>query len=142
MDEVTATQAARMTGLSERTIRRKIATGEIPARHIAPNRYAIRVSDLPKRRGVDELEARIIALEHRVHLLALQQADLASGPHSGRTPAAEPIPGDTTVQQALEQLVQETARLVSLLSTRSPGGQRRVTGQNVRSLPDLSERQG
>src|SRR5690242_1887893 len=120
MEEVTATQAARMTGLSERTIRRRIAAGEIPARHLAPNRYAIRVSDLPKRRGDDELEARIIALEHRVHLLALQQAELAAGHAPSRPSAAsDETPAGPLVHLALEQLVQETARLVALLSQRS-----------------------
>jgi len=72
MDEVTASQAAALTGLSERTIRRKIAAGEIRARHVAPNRYAIKVADLPVHRSPDELIARIEELEHRVRLLELQ----------------------------------------------------------------------
>lgn len=72
MDEVTATEAATLTGLSERTIRRKIVSGEIPARHVAKNRYAIRVRDLPLRTMTPPMDARIQALEHRVRLLELR----------------------------------------------------------------------
>src|SRR5215831_16055664 len=87
MEEVTASQAATLTGLSERTIRRKIASGEIPARHVAPNRYAINVAHLPVRQPSDVLLTRIEELEHRVRLLELRLrpqrlagANLASAP--------------------------------------------------------------
>ncbi len=71
MEEVNATQAAALSGFSERTIRRKIASGVIPARRIASNRFAIRVSDIPARRGADALVERVAALERRV--LELEQ---------------------------------------------------------------------
>ena len=45
-DEVSAVEAGRLTGLSERTIRRQIAAHRLPARHVACNRYAILVRDL------------------------------------------------------------------------------------------------
>ena len=48
MKEVTAIDAAKMTGLSERTIRRWIESGKLPARQIATNRYAIKTTDLRK----------------------------------------------------------------------------------------------
>jgi excisionase family DNA binding protein len=43
---LTAKEAADMTGLSERTIRRYIASGRTPARKVAPNRFAIAIDDL------------------------------------------------------------------------------------------------
>lgn len=73
MEEVSATEAAALTGLSERTIRRKIARGELAARHVAPNRYAIRVRDLPPPRHANQAEvraeARMTNLEARLDLL-------------------------------------------------------------------------
>lgn len=79
--EVTAAQAAKLTGLSERTIRRRIVSGALPARRIASNRYAIRVRDLtlpnlPTLESVETLIARVQALESRVHLLELQVAQM------------------------------------------------------------------
>jgi len=60
MQEVTAIEAARLTGRSDRTIRRWIAKGTLPARQIAPNRYAIKVSDLTKVTGHDSPDAALL----------------------------------------------------------------------------------
>jgi hypothetical protein len=146
MDEVTAAQAAGLTGLSERTIRRRIAAGMIPARHVAPNRYAINVRDLPVHHSADELAARIEALEHRVRLIELRQAallatspaaDAALDPAETGYPAmqAPPAPASApAVRELLAALVNETERLTSLLmpaAGEEPSGQasRRRSGR-------------
>lgn len=71
-DAVTATQAAALLGVSERTVRRKIAAGEIRARHIARNRFAIALADLPLPRATDDTARRMTALERRVALLEVE----------------------------------------------------------------------
>jgi predicted site-specific integrase-resolvase len=48
MQEVTAIDAAKLTGHSEKTIRRWILSGKLPARLVSKNRYAIKTSDLRK----------------------------------------------------------------------------------------------
>jgi len=117
MEEVTAAQAAGLTGLSERTIRRKIAAGEIPARHVARNRYAIRLRDLPFRRSPDELIMRVEALEYRVRLLELQQARLAAAePAVAGQPPEDDIGTPSDVYHLLVQLARETQRLAPLLT--------------------------
>jgi hypothetical protein len=126
MDEVTAAQAAALTGLSERTIRRKIAAGQIRARHIAANRYAIKVADLPMRPPPTGLVARIADLESRVRVLEAQQAQrlaewsaLRCAPEtSSSMPEAASVAG---VREALLRLVRETELLAPLL-TALPGG--------------------
>jgi hypothetical protein len=125
MDEVTAAQAAALTGLSERTIRRKIATGQIRARHIATNRYAIKVADLPVRPPPTGLVARMAELEHRVRVLELQQAQLMAEGSALRSPPETPGAAPDAisvagVREALLQLVRETERLAPLL-TALPG---------------------
>jgi excisionase family DNA binding protein len=119
MDEVTASQAATLTGLSERTIRRKIASGEIPARHVAPNRYAINVAHLPVRQPSDVLVTRIEELEHRVRLLELR---LRQPRPAVANPVSAPAEhGDSSVSSApalgelLMELARETDRLLPLL---------------------------
>ena|SRR5579884_3402320 len=118
MDEdVTAAQAAQLTGLSERTIRRRIAAHELPARHVARNRYAIRVQDLPIRRPADELMARLQALEYRVRVLELQQQRILAQ----LDPTAVAATGErgpetvTEVGDLLTQLAHEVRRLGPLL---------------------------
>src|SRR5260221_4062731 len=112
IEEVTAAQAAGLTGLSERTIRRKIAAGDIPARHVARNRYAIRVRDLPIRRSPDELVLRVEALEYRVRLLELQQPRFAAAePEAAGEPSAGEMVTPTDVYHLLVQLARETQRL-------------------------------
>jgi excisionase family DNA binding protein len=119
MEEVTASQAAALTGLSERTIRRKIASGEIPARHVAPNRYAINVAHLPVRQPSDVLLTRIEELEHRVRLLELRLrpqrsavANLASAPAEHGDSA---VSGPPALGELLMHLAHETDRLLPLL---------------------------
>jgi hypothetical protein len=146
-EEVTAAQAASLTGLSERTIRRRIAAGDIPARHAARNRYAIHVRDLPVRRSPDDLAARIEALEDRVRLLELQMAQLAvgealaasasrqadAGGEAGEAgegaDAPEAPPG---LHVLLCKLAHETQRLAPLLSALS-------TQPSLRTLPRAEE---
>ncbi len=125
MDEVTASQAAALTGLSERTIRRKIAAGKINARHIAPNRFAIKLADLPIHRSSDDLVARIEELEHRVRLLELQLRSSRSAvliaPRAGRGSLAQApetaVPSSNPgLAELLMQLAHETDRLMPVLS--------------------------
>lgn len=70
-DEVTAREAAEITGLGERTIRRMIEDGRIPARKIAANRYAIPRRSLPSKKQdrYRALEQRVETLEHEVQTL-------------------------------------------------------------------------
>jgi|GEM_PF-2351758 excisionase family DNA binding protein len=124
-DEVTAAQAATLTGLSERTIRRKIAAGVIPARRIGPNRFAIKVADLRMSHPIQALALRVEALERRIELLEarLQAPAKPESLETPRAPEAQPsaasaatsgVPAHfstTDVQQLLAQLAYETARL-------------------------------
>lgn len=92
--EVTATQAAQLTGLSERTIRRRILSGALPARRVRANRYAIRVSALPlpslaATDSIATLIAKVQALERRLQQLEHQVAQMAATPApSTETPTA------------------------------------------------------
>jgi hypothetical protein len=120
LDEVTAVEAAALTGLSERTIRRRIAAGTLHARRISANRFAIHVDDLPQRKGLDALLARIDALERRVQALeslrgvsSVPRIPLPAGAEGTR--GAEAIP----LKDLLDQLVHEVDRITPLLS---PGG--------------------
>lgn len=100
---VTAKQAADMTGLSERTIRRYIANGRTPARKIAPNRFAIAIEDLPIKqirpdigpdktwaaleelqRDLRDAKARISALE-RVYLTPTDSGGFTSTQRTNNT---------------------------------------------------------
>lgn len=121
-EEVTAAQAAQLTGLSERTIRRRIAAREIPARHVARNRYAIRIQDLPIRRPTDELMARLQALEYRVRVLELQQQRLLAQLGAAESAGSEASGQETAagVSDLLAQLAYEVRRLGPLLSITSP----------------------
>lgn len=86
MRYVTATEAADMTGLSERTIRRMIAAGTLPARRVNARRYEIAVADLPARK-VDELatlQAEVADLRREVD--ALKRAQTRSDGHSAVVP--------------------------------------------------------
>ena len=123
MKEVTATQAAALTGLSERTIRRRIAAGKLPARHVAPNRFAIDVRHLPRERAAGNFTARLEMLERRVHLLELQQqallrrldAVVATG-EAGMEAGTEAGGDLGQLHELLVQLAHETERLAPLLS--------------------------
>lgn len=135
-EEVTAAQAAQLTGLSERTIRRRIAANEIPARHIARNRYAIRVQDLPFRRPADELMSRLQALEYRVRVVELQQQRIlahldpleASPIEESRTEAV------TEVGDLLTQFAHEVRRLGPLLS--AAGAEPRTHERKAKAQPN------
>ena len=128
MKEVTATQAAALTGLSERTIRRRIAAGKLPARHIAPNRFAIEVRHLPRERvATGNLAARLEMLERRMQLLELQQQALLrrldavvatgeAGLEAGMEAGTEAGGDLGQLHEMLVQLAHETERLAPLLS--------------------------
>jgi excisionase family DNA binding protein len=122
MDEITAAQAATLTGLSERTIRRKIASGALPARRLATNRYAIRVSDLQMSRPFEALALRVEAIEHRLDALETyvrqflersqpSEVGAISGAVAGSPPGIAPV-ANAEVQQIFAHLAYETARLV------------------------------
>lgn len=123
MEDVTATQAASLLGLSERTIRRRIAAGQLPARRIAPNRFAIKVQDLPLRHGFADLASRLETLERRVAALELwQRALLMQRPVTDAIPGAQASAsapeGDGALGQLhalLAELARETERLAPLL---------------------------
>jgi len=141
MDEVSAAQAATLTGLSERTIRRRIAAGSIPARKIGPNRFAIRRDDLPViypfqalAQRIDELEQRVAAIERREAHMSAQVTSLASAPETVAAPAlavadpaSKPSPtpahptadsaAATDIRQALAQLAYEANRLAQAIPT-------------------------
>lgn len=119
-EQVTAAQAATLTGLSERTIRRRILSGQIPARRIAANRYAIRVEDLPRVGGaasvfarLDDVETRLRTLEGEVLALRAMVADFTDA----LSPAAENSTASTLDQLRvlLGQLGHETDRLAPLI---------------------------
>jgi hypothetical protein len=139
MKEVTATQAAVLTGLSERTIRRRIASGALPARHIAPNRFAIDVRHLPRERAGGNFATRLEMLERRVQLLEMQQqallrrldVALAAGEAGGE--AGTEAGGDLgQLHDRLMQMAHETERLAPLLSG-GVGSAARETSTAVRS---------
>jgi hypothetical protein len=130
-EEVTATQAAALTGFSERTIRRKIAAGELRARRIAPNRFAIAVEDLPRRRGaqapavrLEALEQRLEALEQRVNRLEGWPQAGAEDPEPGRDAQTQPEEAVPVVslRDLLAQLTLEVERLSPLLTIGDVGG--------------------
>lgn len=123
MKEVTATQAAVLTGLSERTIRRRIASGALPARHVAPNRFAIEVRHLPHERPDGKIAARLDLLERRVRLLETQlrtlllRLDGAVAAGDANEEVVAEAGGDLgQLHELLVQLAQETERLAPLLS--------------------------
>jgi excisionase family DNA binding protein len=89
MEYVTILEAARRCGVSDKTIRRAIHKGLLPARFPKPNRSEIAVSDLehfrpgpsPGHVQVSTLD-RIAALEQRVQVLEQQIQDLLNRPEA------------------------------------------------------------
>jgi predicted site-specific integrase-resolvase len=137
-EEVTATQAALMSGLSERTIRRKIAAGQIPARRLAANRFAIRVSDVPTRDSMSLVE-RVTDLERRVGELERQITALsAHAPMASASPADVTPTSVATVRDLLLQLVQETERMGAIVAT--PGSE--TDDRDPQTQPKRSHAQG
>jgi excisionase family DNA binding protein len=123
MDEITAAQAAILAGVSERTIRRKIASGAIPARRLGRNRYAIKVSDLHVSHPFEALMLRVEALEQRLGRLEAQLQVSAYSAQTGiqadGSTAPPPLPAQfasAEVQQLFAQLAYETARLARSIS--------------------------
>lgn len=134
-EEVTAAQAAQLTGLSERTIRRRITAREIPARHVARNRYAIRVQDLPIRRAADEQMARLQALEYRVRMVELQQQRILThlDPSAATHNEESGSEAATEVGDLLTQLAHEVRRLGPLLS--AAGDEPNVRERKTKAWP-------
>ena len=143
MEKVTAAQAAVLTGFSERTIRRKIAAGDLPAHRLAPNRFAIDISDLPRRWDDSDLARRLDALDRRVRLLEDgqrtlgQRLDALVGMlQSGAAPAQEATapgapeaqePADATISTLHDLLIElalEADRLGPLLAPSDPQAKR------------------
>ena len=71
---ITIIEAARRCGVSDKTIRRAIHAGKLPARYPKPNVAQISVFDLEAWRVLqgNVYENQIIALEQRIELLELQ----------------------------------------------------------------------
>jgi excisionase family DNA binding protein len=85
MEYVNIMEAARQCGVSDKTIRRAIHKGTLPAHFPQPNRCEIAISDLEQfMPGLSpghvqvSAEDRITALEHRVQVLEQQVLDLWS----------------------------------------------------------------
>src|SRR5216683_1209757 len=83
MEYVTIMEAARRCGVSDKTIRRAIHHGLLPARFPKPNRREIALSDLERFAPGQtpghvqvSTEDRITALEQRVQVLEQQVLDL------------------------------------------------------------------
>ncbi len=84
-EEITVAQAAKLTGHSDRTIRRWIRSGKLPARQNSPKRYIILTSDLNKALGLKTtrqtktalMQAHINELEKRIELLEKAFAGLS-----------------------------------------------------------------
>src|SRR5712691_1843761 len=117
MEYVTVVEGARRLGISEKTIRRAIHAGKLPARYPHPNRCEIAVSDLeawrhpPAEQNVTahhlaEMETRLHQVEMQVQ--QLQQAQRVSPvAHHPRTFAeveATALPGDLVSLQAFADL--------------------------------------
>src|SRR5215831_9441440 len=124
MDDITAAQAAILTGVSERTIRRKIASGVIPARRIGRNRFAIKASDLQMSHPFEALALRVEVLEQRLsHLearLTVPMDSARSGIQAGGGDAPSTLPAQSSsagVQQLFAQLAYEAARLAQTISS-------------------------
>jgi hypothetical protein len=90
MEYVNIMEAARRCGVSDKTIRRAIHKGILPARSPKPNRCEIAVCDLerfspgPAPGQVQVFtEERIAALERRVQALEQQVLDLLNRPETG-----------------------------------------------------------
>jgi excisionase family DNA binding protein len=85
MEYITIMEAARRCGVSDKTIRRAIHKGTLPARSPKPNRCEIAVADLerftPGHVQVSTLD-RIAALERRVQVLEHQVLDLRNQPEA------------------------------------------------------------
>src|SRR5437588_13044744 len=80
MEYVTVVEGARRLGISEKTIRRAIHTGKLPARYPHKNRCEIAVSDLEAWRQPptepDATDHRLAELETRLHQVELQVQQL------------------------------------------------------------------
>jgi excisionase family DNA binding protein len=136
VDEITAAQAALLTGVSERTIRRKIASGVIQARRLGRNRYAIKVSDLRVSRPFEALALRVEVLEQRLARLEAQLLVTAGTAQPGirMEGGAAPLPlspqfASAEFQQLFAQLAYETARLARSISLPEESPQATASGQ-------------
>ena len=104
MQEVTAIDAARLTGHSEKTIRRWIVNGKLPARLVSKNRYAIKTSDLRKYipeaqpdlstalARIQELESTQDTLIERIERLEALVTSLSNGQRPDKkVPESKPL---------------------------------------------------
>lgn len=127
-EEVNAVEAARLTGLSDRTIRRKIKAGLLPARAIGPNRYAIKKSDLSILKGHatgqqidDQVVARLDTIDQRLtnieHLLTEKQVEKTSTrvqPAHKKQKPTMPEPRRAPLQEGEVYSMNDTASLLEI----------------------------
>lgn len=117
MEYVTVVEGARRLGISEKTIRRAIHAGKLPARYPQPNRCEIAVSDLEAWRHPpaeqDMTDGRLAELDSRLHQVELQVQQLLQEQrvppvtHNRRAVAeveAPTLPGDLISLQAFADL--------------------------------------
>ena len=98
MEYVNIMEAARLLGVSDKTVRRWIHTKKLPARFLSPNRCEIAVSDLTPfflghlpGQGEESLKSRVATLEQRVQALEQQVKQLLT--RSARSGTARPSSG-------------------------------------------------
>lgn len=86
MGTVSARQAAAILGVNERTVRRWITAGRVPARKVAINRYAIDLDALP--------DDTLISLLRRIEALEAHNAIYRASTAVFRQEAAPIVKGD------------------------------------------------
>ena len=117
MEYVTVVEGARRLGISEKTIRRAIHAGKLPARYPHPNRCEIAVSDLESWRHPpaeqDVTDGRLAELESRLHQVELQVQHLLQAqrvppdthhPRAFAEAEAPTLPGDLISLQAFADM--------------------------------------
>ena len=96
MEYVTVVEGARRLGISDKTIRRAIHAGKLPARYPHPNRCEIAVNDLeawrhpPAEQGATD--RRLAELESRLHQLELRVQQLIHVQQAMPLSVAQPSP--------------------------------------------------
>lgn len=88
---ITAVEAAQWLDVSYKTVLRHIKSGDIPAVKVAPNRYAIKIADLPARLGVKSMLARLAAIEARMDNMERKSVNLSVRAYNAQESLYTPI---------------------------------------------------